>query len=568
MKKIIGILLATVLLMSCIALTAFAAGTQNPTITGANVEIPYGTTTAEVTFSVSEITYQDYGMWIRFDDGLSVSKVKVGPASQSPEDANSFRTFGYNKNTNLVATMGGDELTTSGVLFTVTFNVPANAKVGTSYNVSVEIDTVRNDANEYLSVDVVAGSIKVVCNDHKWDNGIVTKPACCHEPGVKTYTCTVDGCGETKTEPVPATGEHKWDNGVVTSNPSCYAPGVKTYTCTVDGCGETKTEPVPATGEHKWDNGTVTKPACCHEPGVKTYTCTVDGCGETKTEPVPATGEHKWDNGVVTSNPSCYAPGVKTYTCTVDGCGETKTEPVAATGDHKWDNGTVTSKPGHGVTGTMTYHCTNEGCTATKTEDIPAISEHEWDDGVVTKEPSCWDKGIKTFTCSICNGTKTEDIPATGNHVWDNGTVTKEPGCTDTGVKTYKCTNAGCTATKTEDIPATGVHVFDKETCEYGHDEHHHWLICECGEHGEKEDHIWKWIEDKKPTTTEFGSKHEECEICGYKRNLNTPVDKLEEGKDDVPQTGDITPYIVMSFVTLIALVVAVAYTLKRKFAK
>ena len=444
MKKIISILLTTVLLMSCITLTAFAAGTQNPTITGANVEIPYGMTTAAVTFCVSEITYQDYGMWIVFDDGLSVSKVKVGPASQSPEDANSFRTFGYNKNTNLVATMGGDELTTSGVLFTVTFNVPANAAVGTSYDVSVEIDTVRNDANEYLTVDVVSGSITIVCNEHKWDNGTVTKEPCCHELGEKTFNCTNNGCTGTKTEPVSATGNHVWDNGTVTKEPGCNSTGIKTYKCTTVGCTESWTEDIPATGNHVWDNGTVTK-----EPG-------------------------------------CISTGIKTYKCTTVGCTES------------------------------------------------------------------W----------------TEDIPATGNHVWDNGTVTKEPGCNSTGIKTYKCTTVGCTESWTEDIPATGIHVFDKENGVYGYDDNHHWLICSCGELGEKEGHIWKWVEDKKPTTTEFGSKHEECEICGHKRNLNTPVDKLEEGKDDVPQTGDITPYIVMSFVILLALIVAAAYTLKRKFAK
>lgn len=484
MKRIISILLTTVLLMSCITLTAFAAGTQNPTITGANVEIPYGTTTAAVTFSVSEITYQDYGMWIVFDDGLTVSKVKVGPASESPEDAYSIRTFGYNPNTNLVATMGSDELTTSGVLFTVTFNVPANAAVGTSYDVSVKIDTVRNDANEYLTVDVVSGSITIVCNEHKWDNGSVTKEPCCHELGEKTFKCTNNGCTGTKTEPVSATGEHTWDDGVVTTKPSCYKPGVMTFTCKVNGCTQTRTEEIPATEEHIWDGGT------------------------------------------------------------------------------------VTTKPGHGVTGVKTYKCTNSGCTATKTEDIPEISEHDWDLGVVTKNPSCWEKGVKTFTCSICEGTRTEDIPATGNHVWDNGTVTKNPGCDSTGVKTYKCTTVGCTESWTEDIPATGIHEFDKENGVYGYDDDHHWLICSCGELGAKEDHIWKWVVDKKPTTAEFGSKHEECEICGHKRNMNTPVDKLEEGKDDVPQTGDITPYIVMSFVILLALIVTAAYTLKRKFAK
>lgn len=42
---------------------------------------------------------------------------------------------------------------------------------------------------------------------------------------------------------------HAWDEGTVTKEPSCTASGTKTYTCTVEGCTETKTETLPKT-EH------------------------------------------------------------------------------------------------------------------------------------------------------------------------------------------------------------------------------------------------------------------------------------------------------------------------------
>ena len=83
---------------------------------------------------------------------------------------------------------------------------------------------------------------------------------------------------------------------------------------------------------------------------------------------------------------------------------------------------------------------------------IPAKG-HSWNEGEVTTQPTCKDKGVKTFTCTVCHNTKAEEIPAKG-HEWDDGVVTTEPTCEDTGVKTYTC--AVCHATKTEEIPAKG----------------------------------------------------------------------------------------------------------------
>ncbi len=42
------------------------------------------------------------------------------------------------------------------------------------------------------------------CTTHTWNSGTVTKAATCTEAGVRTYTCTVNGCGASKTESIPA----------------------------------------------------------------------------------------------------------------------------------------------------------------------------------------------------------------------------------------------------------------------------------------------------------------------------------------------------------------------------
>lgn len=89
---------------------------------------------------------------------------------------------------------------------------------------------------------------------HEWNAGVTTKEPTATEDGEKTYTCTFDGCGATKTEAIPATGEthtHTWgawvyngDAQYVTSKN--YKNGTQTRTCT--GCGVTETIEAPNTG--------------------------------------------------------------------------------------------------------------------------------------------------------------------------------------------------------------------------------------------------------------------------------------------------------------------------------
>ena len=44
----------------------------------------------------------------------------------------------------------------------------------------------------------------------------------------------------------------------------------------------------------------------------------------------------------------------------------------------------------------------------------------------------------------------------------------------------------------------------------------------------EEEAHTFQWIVDKPATEDETGLKHEECTMCHYERNEDTPIDKLD----------------------------------------
>lgn len=48
-------------------------------------------------------------------------------------------------------------------------------------------------------------------------------------------------------------------------------------------------------------------------------------------------------------------------------------------------------------------------------------------------------------------------------------------------------------------------------------DDNTHWHECTCGDKIDEAKHDFEWVVDKAPTTTEVGSKHQECKICGHK---------------------------------------------------
>ena len=158
----------------------------------------------------------------------------------------------------------------------------------------------------------------------------VTTPATCKDAGKVENIC--QRCGDTQhVKDLPVTEDHKWNDGVVTKAATCTEAGEKLYTCTV--CNKTKTETIAAIG-HDWEEKTT--PATCKDTGSVDRTCKT--CGVTEhVKDLPVTNEHIWDAGTVTKEANCTDKGETTYSCTV--CGATKVEEDIAALGHDFHGG-------------------------------------------------------------------------------------------------------------------------------------------------------------------------------------------------------------------------------------
>ena len=289
---------------------------------------------------------------------------------------------------------------------------------------------------------------------HDWDGGKVTTEATCKNTGVKTYTC--NNCGETKTEVIPMT-DHIWDNGKVTTKPSCITPGVKTYTCTV--CQETKTEEIPATGHLHTEIRNKAEATCTKEGYTGDTYCT--DCGEKLSDgKILPKKDHDYEIKEY-KDASCTEDGYTISIC--KNCGEKQKKTIPATGHLHTEirNKKKATCKEEGYTGDT--YCKDCGEKLSDGKTIAKTTEHTWDAGKVTKAATCTEKGVKLYTCTVCDKVKTEEIPATGHQHTEVRNKT-EATCTKEGYTgdTY-CKDCGLTLDIGEEIPATG-HTWEKRS--------------------------------------------------------------------------------------------------------
>lgn len=369
MKRFLSTLLVAMLLVTCLATAAFAAG--NATVTASNVTAKPGDTVT-VTYTVAG-EFANYELYVKADSALTLTAING---------------VIHNLNTGKVAFADVSGENISSHSFTATFKLDENAKCGT-YKVYADVIFVSDRDLVDQNVTVTAGKVTV---NHAWDDGKVTTEPTCTEKGVKTYTCSI--CGETKTESIDPHGHKENTTGIVTKEATCTENGTKVFTCMY--CDMViRTEVIPATG-HAWDDGKVTKEPDCTEAGEKTFTCKV--CGETKTEPVDALGH---DYVMTSGTATCTEPGWVTYTCSR--CGDSYTEQDSPALGHAHE--LVDSKaPTCTEAGFETYKCPRCGDTYSKT--LNALG-HDWcEDFECEHEHEHYDEEYHWFLCLVCGETK------------------------------------------------------------------------------------------------------------------------------------------------------------------
>ena len=197
--------------------------------------------------------------------------------------------------------------------------------------------------------------------------------------------------------------------------------------------------------------GTRTDPTYDAE-GVVTNTATVVFLGETYTDVVTNVipkleytyGEPTWNwlDG--------FTAATATFPCVED---EANSKVVVATITTKiLAEATCVSAGTRTITATVNFG----GKTyAAQQAEVIAAAGHKWNNGETTAAPSCTAKGIKAFTCTVCNETRVEAIDAAGHKSQNVAAVAAT--CTSAGSTAgTKCSVCGAIITGCETVPAKG----------------------------------------------------------------------------------------------------------------
>lgn len=504
LKKVISITLLISVLLSLTTLSVFSEGQATVTVSVSSVSNAKARDIVTVIISISDcpmissiaiIPQYDNsvfefvgGEWLL--SGALIFDTKFDPASSliyaSPTDIN-------------------------GDIMSLKYKVKDGTLLG---NYSVGCTIVIKNGSTAVSTSVEAGTITVVC-PHSNTTNIVAVPSTCkdtgftagvfcndcdtyisgHEVITKTNTHTYGDCvkiDDAKHKHTCSvcnyveTVSHKWNSGTVTKQPTHTAFGAKAYTC-VD-CGASKTEQVAKLTEHTY--GEWTK----YNETQHKKTC---ACGDVQY------ANHNWDAGIITTPATNESTGIITYTCQV--CGEVKTEIIPKV-DHVHIYGSVWKHD----SSNHWHECSVCGTKKDEASHAPGPEATETTPQV----------------CEVCNY---EIMPATWHiHSFSQMNTNLDylksaATCTAKAVYYYSC----ICGEKGQETFDSGDYAAHNYKIEFSNDETNHWHECSvCGLKADEAAHSFEWKTDKVATVTEKGSKHEECETCGYQKTT-VSVDKL-----------------------------------------
>ena len=377
----------------------------------------------------------------------------------------------------------------------------------------------------------------------------ITKTATCQGGGTKTFTCTVEGCGNSYDESYTVKEEegHKWSTPQTTG-------GVETVTCTVEGCEATKTT---IKAEEGATDATIDKSALSQTGEIQMDAATIKMDETTKSQLTDGEGDldihastlNETDKNAAINNVTDAALREKlqdqeifNFTVSADGTtisrfnGKmTVTVPYNLNGQDAEgiavyflnDNGEIEEIPaiyseinGQGYATFETDHFSKYTVVRLTPSERCALYGHDWKERTVNA--TCTLDGYHLKYCIRCGSNETIEVYTALGH---NYAASVTPAtCTTQGYTTYACQNANCQASYVGDFEEATGHdyvatVVDPTCTESGYTTY----TCQnenCGTSYNSNivaalghDFV---TETKDPTCEEKGYTTYTCEECGY----------------------------------------------------
>jgi len=322
MKKILSVFLSVLLLFTMMPVSIMGVAAENaPAI---SLDAPAQGVERGATFTVDVVMSGNPGI-ICWRTCVAYDSAVLELVDQTAGDAFGITYMSFGPLRSPASAMWcdaiGDNVAANGVMYTLTFRVPADAAAGT-YPLTLSVlypeDDILNSDMEAVYFDLVSTTVTVVDHYHAYDNAcdydcnicgdvrevephnyvgrIEIAPTCVDE-GVMRHTCTV--CGDNFTVAIPAVGH---DYSAVVTAPTCESAGYTTHTCA--NCGDSYVDAEVAALGHAYKSVVTIAPTCT-EDGVKTYTC--QNCDSSYIEAIPANGEHTYGHAC---SESCSVCGV------------------------------------------------------------------------------------------------------------------------------------------------------------------------------------------------------------------------------------------------------------------
>lgn len=338
----------------------------------------------------------------------------------------------------------------------------------------------------------------------------------CKNRGSATFVCR--DCGNEKVVPI-LTISHTYviDEAV---DPTCTGTGLtEGKHCSVCGEIEVAQHELPALG-HDWVYSNVVG-ATCTEKGSYTQAC--DRCGLLEEKEEEALG-HDWSEWTTTLEPTCTTLGLEERVCRRDGCGEGEVRVIDKKPHSYADVPTEVIDPTCTTWGLKIYYCINCGYLKdpVDADKIKPLGHTSFDDPISTHKDeileTCESNGERFWKCGRCRVDQHSVVDNIEGH--NEVSVIVKANCHVYSYTFTYCTNDCCTLPA---VPYKEVNGVNYNTEVEGNPVR--LVAIEVGDEYDPDNHDSITLRTNEPTCTEKGSKVLYCPYCDY--TYLTAIDAL-----------------------------------------